>query len=53
VKAALDQAVEAFGRLDVACNNAGAEQETKPAADLTEEEWGRIIAINLDAVFCV
>jgi NAD(P)-dependent dehydrogenase (short-subunit alcohol dehydrogenase family) len=32
-------------------NNAGAEQETKPTADLTEEEWDRIITINLRGVF--
>ena len=51
VKAALDQAVDAFGRLDVAFNNAGAEQEVKPAAATTEEEWDRIIAINLRGVF--
>jgi NAD(P)-dependent dehydrogenase (short-subunit alcohol dehydrogenase family) len=54
VQAALDQAVEVFGRVDLAFNNAGAEQETKPAADLTGEEWDRIITINLRGVFlCV
>ena len=51
VQAALQQAVDAFGRLDVAFNNAGAEQETKAAADITEQEWDRIIAINLRGVF--
>jgi NAD(P)-dependent dehydrogenase (short-subunit alcohol dehydrogenase family) len=51
VKAALDQTVDAFGRLDVAFNNAGAEQGVKEAADITEEEWDRIIAINLRGVF--
>jgi NAD(P)-dependent dehydrogenase (short-subunit alcohol dehydrogenase family) len=51
VKAALDQAVETFGRLDVAFNNAGAEQDTKAAADITEEEWDRILAINVRGVF--
>ena len=39
VKAALDKTVDAFGRLDVAFNNAGVEQETKAAAEITEEEW--------------
>jgi NAD(P)-dependent dehydrogenase (short-subunit alcohol dehydrogenase family) len=54
VQAALDRAVEVFGRVDLAFNNAGAEQETKPAADLTGEEWDRIITINLRGVFlCV
>jgi NAD(P)-dependent dehydrogenase (short-subunit alcohol dehydrogenase family) len=51
VQAALQTAVDAFGRLDVAFNNAGAEQEVKPAAETTEEEWDRIIAINLRGVF--
>jgi len=51
VKATLDEAVEAFGRLDVAFNNAGVEQPIKPAADLTEEAWDRIIGIDLRGVF--
>jgi NAD(P)-dependent dehydrogenase (short-subunit alcohol dehydrogenase family) len=51
VRAALQQAVEVFGRLDVAFNNAGAEQAVKPAAETTEQEWDRIIAINLRGVF--
>src|SRR5215208_6369812 len=37
VKAALNQAIEAFGRLDVAFNNAGSEQPISATADLTEE----------------
>src|SRR5918995_3248834 len=51
VKAALDETVETFGRLDVAFNNAGVENEVKPLADVTEEEWDRIVAINLRGVF--
>jgi NAD(P)-dependent dehydrogenase (short-subunit alcohol dehydrogenase family) len=51
VKAALKAAVDAFGRLDVAFNNAGLENEVKPAAEVTEEEWNRSIAINLTGVF--
>ena len=51
VRAALDQAVEAFGRLDIAFNNAGLEQQVNAVADITEEEWDRIIAINLRGVF--
>ena len=51
VKAALDKGVEAFGRLDFAFNNAGVEQPVTPAADLTEEEWDRIVDINLRGVF--
>lgn len=51
VRAALDQAVETFGRLDFAFNNAGVEQPITPAADLTGQEWDRIVAINLRGVF--
>ena len=51
VKAALDQAVETFGRLDFAFNNAGVEQPITATADLTEEEWDRIVDINLRGVF--
>ena len=51
VKAGLDKAVEAFGRLDFAFNNAGVEQPIKPAADLTEEEWDRIAGVDLRGVF--
>src|SRR3979490_2979431 len=38
VKAALDKAVEAFGCLDFAFNNAGVEQARTATADLTEQE---------------
>jgi NAD(P)-dependent dehydrogenase (short-subunit alcohol dehydrogenase family) len=51
VKAALDKGVEAFGRLDFAFNNAGIEYTIKPMADVTEEEWDRIIDIDLRGVF--
>src|SRR5213596_2427377 len=51
VKAALDKAVEVFGRLDFAFNNAGVEQPITAAAEVTEEEWNRIIRINLSGVF--
>src|SRR4051812_111191 len=52
VKAALARTVEVFGRLDFAFNNAGIEPR-KPAAtaDYDEEEWNRILDINLRGVF--
>ena len=46
VKAALDKAVETFGRLDIAFNNAGVEQPLKALADLTVEDWDRIAGID-------
>ena len=36
IKAALDAAVERFGRLDIAFNNAGIEQAIKPAHEITD-----------------
>ncbi len=51
VQQALDTAVSTFGRLDYAFNNAGIEQATKPIAEITEDEWDRIIAVDLKGVF--
>jgi NAD(P)-dependent dehydrogenase (short-subunit alcohol dehydrogenase family) len=51
VKAAFDKTVEAFGRLDFAFNNAGVEQALTATADLTEQEWDRIVDINLRGIF--
>jgi NAD(P)-dependent dehydrogenase (short-subunit alcohol dehydrogenase family) len=51
VRAALDKTTETFGRLDFAFNNAGVEQPVTPAADVTEEEWDRLIDIDLRGVF--
>ena len=51
VQRALNATVERFGRLDFAFNNAGIEYTIKPAADVTEEEWNRIIDIDLRGVF--
>ncbi|HEX6710734.1 MAG TPA: SDR family oxidoreductase [Rubrobacter sp.] len=51
VKAALDRTVETFGRLDVAFNNAGVEQEKAATAELAEEVWDRVIDIDLRGVF--
>jgi NAD(P)-dependent dehydrogenase (short-subunit alcohol dehydrogenase family) len=50
VQAVLAQTVEQFGHLDIAFNNAGAEQQPGLTADITEEEWDRIITINLRSV---
>ena len=51
VKSARDRTIEAFGRLDFAFNNAGVEQPIMATADLTEEEWDRIVDVNLRGVF--
>ncbi len=51
VQRALNATIETFGRLDFAFNNAGIEYDIKPVADITEEEWDRIIDIDLRGVF--
>lgn len=47
VKAMVEQTVATFGRLDFAFNNAGIEGASAPTADCTEENWDRVIAVNL------
>lgn len=48
---ALNSTMQTFGRLDIAFNNAGIEQRSIPTANITEEEWYRIINIDLCSVF--
>jgi NAD(P)-dependent dehydrogenase (short-subunit alcohol dehydrogenase family) len=45
------EAVRAFGRLDVACNNAGIGGAIAPLAEQTVEAWDKVIAVNLSSVF--
>ena len=47
VQTALQQTVEAFGRLDFAFNNAGIEQPPTPLADITEDQWQRVLDIRI------
>src|SRR5205823_12441 len=48
VKAAVEKTRRTFGRLDFAFNNAGLEpKKPAPTADYDEEEWNRIIDIDL------
>ena len=43
--------VETFGRLDYAVNNAGVEGQFASVVDLLEEEWDRVLDINLKGTF--
>ena len=45
-------AVERYGRLDWACNNAGIGGELALLADYTVENWQRVIGVNLSALLC-
>lgn len=51
VKNCLGQAIETFGRLDFAFNNAGVEQKLASTAELAVEEWDRVVDIDMRGVF--
>ncbi len=50
VAAAFDAAVARFGRIDIAVANAGVSQN-RPTLDVADEEWDRVININLTGAF--
>ena len=45
------RALDAYGRLDYAVNNAGIEGQFAGIVDLAEEEWDRVLGINLKGTF--
>ena len=51
VEALIAKTVEKYGRLDIACNNAGIGGEANPGAEMSIEGWKNIIDINLNGVF--
>jgi len=52
VEALVSRAVEAYGRLDLACNNAGISgPHLVFTADFPEEDWDKVIATNLTGVW--
>lgn len=50
VKAAVAETVAKWGRVDILFNNAGMVQ-VKFLEDTTEEEWDRLMAVNLKSIF--
>jgi 3-oxoacyl-[acyl-carrier protein] reductase len=50
VEALVDAAVEAFGSIDVMVNNAGV-SHIAPALEMPEEEWRRVVDVNLTGPF--
>ncbi len=51
VETLVGAAVKQYGRLDCAFNNAGIEGQTLRTAEDTEENWDRVIAIDLKGVW--
>jgi NAD(P)-dependent dehydrogenase (short-subunit alcohol dehydrogenase family) len=51
VEAMVHQAVETFGRLDAAYNNAGIQNVLAETADTTREDYDRVMGINLRGVW--
>jgi NAD(P)-dependent dehydrogenase (short-subunit alcohol dehydrogenase family) len=50
VEAAMQQAISAFGKLDLLVNNAGVLLR-KPAVELSREEWQTVMDVNLTGTF--
>ena len=50
-EALVGAALDRFGALHIACNNAGIGGELNPVADLTVQGWRKVIEINLSGVF--
>jgi NAD(P)-dependent dehydrogenase (short-subunit alcohol dehydrogenase family) len=51
IEAAVAATVTAFGRLDAAVNNAGLQIPRSPLADVVDDDFDRVLAVNLRGVF--
>jgi NAD(P)-dependent dehydrogenase (short-subunit alcohol dehydrogenase family) len=51
VEAMVARTVKRFGRLDYAFNNAGIEGEMASTVDCSEENWDRVLGVNLKGVW--
>ncbi|MFO8147199.1 MAG: SDR family NAD(P)-dependent oxidoreductase [Bacteroidota bacterium] len=47
----VEKAIEEFGKLDIAVNNAGIGGAQAPVGEYEIEDWDKVIAINLSGVF--
>jgi NAD(P)-dependent dehydrogenase (short-subunit alcohol dehydrogenase family) len=50
-RAIVDEAVEAFGRIDILVNNAAHQASFKAIEDIPDQEWERTFAVNIHAMF--
>lgn len=51
VEALVKSTVEIYGRLDIACNNAGIGGEQKLIGEYGLDSWRKVLSVNLDGVF--
>ncbi len=51
VEALVKSTVEIYGRLDIACNNAGIGGEQELTGDYSLDSWRKVLSVNLDGVF--
>jgi 3-oxoacyl-[acyl-carrier protein] reductase len=51
VEAMVERAIDAFGKLDILVNNAGITGRDAPLSEVTNEDWERVIGLNLTATF--
>ena len=51
VRKAVNQAHDAFGRVDVVVNNAGVSHRNRPMLEVEEAEFDRVFAVNVKSIF--
>lgn len=51
IKHLIQETINQFGTIDILVNNAGISNSEVRSMDMTEEEWDRVIDINLKSVF--
>jgi NAD(P)-dependent dehydrogenase (short-subunit alcohol dehydrogenase family) len=51
VGAMVEHALDAFGKLDILVNNAGITGRSAPLWEITDEDWGRVLDLNLTGTF--
>lgn len=50
-KSLLDSTLEVFGKVDVVVNNAGTTYPKKPTHTVTEEEYDKVVTVNMKSIF--